>query len=162
MITPLPVLNKEKLRTEDVHLVMRSGNDLDGLFQMLSQFEFDFPLDIQIKKARKDRTLLQNRTQWQYYRDAARQGDQTAEEYKCYCKLRFGVPLLRRDSEDYREKYDRIIKPLDYEKKIELMGSPFDFPVTSAMSVRQHSEYLDKTADHFRGLGFTLTDTQGW
>ena len=69
MITPLPVLNKEKLRTEDVHLVMRSGNDLDGLFKMLSQFEFDFPLDIQIKKARKDRTLLQNRTQWPYDRD---------------------------------------------------------------------------------------------
>tara|TARA_R110000787_G_scaffold35625_1_gene91341 strand:+ start:4822 stop:5292 length:471 start_codon:yes stop_codon:yes gene_type:complete len=154
-------LINERLNTEDVHLVLRSGPDLQGLFKMLNEFEFDFPLDVQIKKARNDRTLLQNRTQWQHYRDAARQGDQTAEEYKCYCKLRFGVPILRRDSEAYREKYDRIIKPLGYEKKLELMATPFDFPVTSAMSVRQHSEFLEKTANHFIGLGFTLTDTQG-
>ena len=39
---------------------------------------------------------------------------------------------------------------------------PFDFPVTSAMNVAQHSEFLDKVKEHFEGLGYQLTDPVGW
>jgi len=46
---------------------------------------------------------------------------------------------------------------MPYGQKLELMVEPFDFPVTSAMTVKQHSEFLDKTAQHLRELGIHLT-----
>ena len=127
-----------------------------------SKIELEYPIDVVIKRATKSRSLAQNRTQWQWFKDAASQGDQKAWEYRGYCKLHFGVPILRRDSLEYREKYDRIIRPMSYEQKLELMVEPFDFPVTSAMNVAQHGEFLDSVKQHFESVGFKLTDPQRW
>lgn len=103
------------------------------------------------------RSLPQNRLQMQWCNEAAQQGDQTAEEYRAYCKLHFGVPILRED-EDFQAKYDQTVKPLPYETKLALMAEPFDFPVTRLMQVPQMRRYLDAIYQHFTGLGFQLTD----
>jgi hypothetical protein len=153
----MQVLNKERLSTDFLHITMSSNEDRDRLFKMLSEIDLEYPVDVQIKKAKKDRTLQQNRMMWQWWRDAEEQGDMKAWEYRAYCKLHFGVRILQRDSLEYREKYQRIIRPMAYEQKLELMVEPFDFPVTSAMTVKQHSEFLDKTAQHLRELGIHLT-----
>jgi hypothetical protein len=111
----------------------------------------------------KQRTSKQNRLQRLWLDEAAKQGDQTAEEYRAYCKLHFGVPIMRQQDEVFREKYDRIIKPLDYEQKLELMMEPFDFPVTRLMDTVNEGKYLDSVYTFFTGLGFSLTNptTQG-
>lgn len=108
----------------------------------------------------KQRTLKQNNLQRLWLGEAAKQGDQTAEEYRAYCKLHFGVPIMRQQSEVFREKYDRIIKPLDYEQKLELMMVPFDFPVTRLMDTANEGKYLDKVYQFFTGIGFVLTDPE--
>jgi hypothetical protein len=108
----------------------------------------------------KQRTSRQNRLQRLWLDEAAKQGDQTAEEYRAYCKLHFGVPIMRQQSEVFREKYDRIIKPLDYEQKLELMMVPFDFPVTRLMDTANEGKYLDKVYQFFTGIGFVLTDPE--
>lgn len=108
----------------------------------------------------KHRTLKQNRLQRLWLAEAEKQGDQTAEEYRAYCKLHFGVPIMRQQSEVFREKYDRIIRPLDYEKKLELMMVPFDFPVTRLMDATNETKYLDKVYQFFTGMGFKLTDPE--
>jgi hypothetical protein len=60
-----------------------------------------------------------------------------AWEYRSYAKLHFGVPILRRDSESYKEKYDRIVKPLSLiQVKRELMVEPMEFPVSSVPSTK--------------------------
>lgn len=150
-------LNKERLSTDCLHMTMNNNEDRDRLFKMLSEIDLEYPVDVQIKKAKKDRTLQQNRMMWQWWRDAEEQGDMKSWEYRAHCKLHFGVRILQRDSPEYREKYQRIIRPMAYEQKLELMVEPFDFPVTSAMTVKQHSEFLDKTAQHLRELGINLT-----
>ena len=66
---------------------------------------------------------------------------------KWFCKLHFGVPILRMGDE-FREKYDRAVKPMAYEDKLTLMEW---FPVTSLMTTPQLSEYLEKVQDHYRG-----------
>lgn len=104
------------------------------------------------------RSIPQNALQWRWCADAAKQGDQSAEDYQAFCKLHFGIPILRRDSEQYREAYDRIIKPLPYEQKLELMKAPFEWPVTRAMTKKQLTEHLDQVWQHFTSLGFQLTD----
>jgi hypothetical protein len=105
------------------------------------------------------RSNEQNRLQRLWLIEAAGQGDMSAEEYRGYCKLHFGVPIVRRDVDVFREKYDRLIKPLPYETKIEYMMEPLDFPVTRIMTVKQKTEYLSEMCRHFvMNCGFTLTD----
>ena len=105
------------------------------------------------------RSIEQNRLQRMWLNEAAEQlGDQTPEELRGYCKLRFGVPILRAGSDDFREKYDRLIKPHPYEAKIEMMMEPLDFPVTRLMTTLQKAEYLDKIYVHFNGQGIQLTE----
>jgi len=103
------------------------------------------------------RTLDQNRLQRLWMQEAERQGDKTAEEYRGFCKLHFGVVILKEDP-DFAERYDAIFKPLPYETKLELMQEPFDFPVTRLMKKKQKVRYLDSIYTHFTGLGMRLTE----
>ena len=107
------------------------------------------------------RSADQNRLQRLWLSEAALQGDQTAEEYRGECKLRLGVPILRMENDEFREKYDRIVRPLPYEQKLELMMEPIDFPITRLMDKKQKTKYLDAMYRHFAGLGMRLTDPDG-
>jgi len=109
------------------------------------------------------RSAEQNKLQRKWMNEAEEQGDQTAEEYRAYCKLHFGVPIMRQQSEEFREKYDRIIRPLPYTQKLELMAVPFDFPVTRIMTMKNEKKYLDQVYLFFTGQGMILTnpDLQG-
>lgn len=104
------------------------------------------------------RSIDQNRLQRMWLLEAQAQGDQTAEEYRGYCKLHFGVPILRAENEQFREVYDRLIRPRDYQEKLELMSVPMDLPVTRIMTTRQKSAYLDAMHRFFVEQGFVLTD----
>ena len=115
----------------------------------------DGVLTVTVKPGEESRTIKQNRLAFQWYKDAASQGDQTAEQYRCECKLRLGVPILRRDSDEFMEKYDSTLKPLTYEQKLICMEF---FPVTSLMKVKQMTEYLEAVQQHFINQGFLLTD----
>lgn len=154
--------NVDPLLASEIHLVLRDNSDKKSLFNSLKEMELEYPIDVVIKRASKDRTSAQNKTQHQWYRDAQAQGDMKAWEYKAYCKLHFGVPIMRRDSLAYRQKYDFILKALPYEHKLQLMAEPQPYPVTSAMNVAQHGEFLDEVKRHFEGLGFELTDPHMW
>lgn len=90
------------------------------------------------------KTDEQNRQQHAWFKEAAKQNPQmSAEEYRADCKAYIGIPILCRDSDEYREAYDRLVRPLDPEIKLAYMMRPIDFPVTRAMNKRQLSEYLD-------------------
>lgn len=116
------------------------------------------PITVNILKGVK-RTSEQNRLQRLWCNETAEQlQDQTAEEYRAYCKLHFGVPILRNENPDFCEKYDRIIRPLSYPEKLELMAVPFDFPVTRRMTTKQKKQYLEDMQVFFTGLGVKLTE----
>lgn len=116
------------------------------------------PFTVTIEKGAK-RSLEQNKLQRLWVNEAAEQlQDETAEEKRGYCKLHFGVPILRNENEEFREKYDRLIKPRSYEEKLELMMEPFSFPVTSLMTTKQKTQYLDAMYQHFRSQGVVLTE----
>jgi hypothetical protein len=89
----------------------------------------------------ENRSLQQNRLQHLWAREASDQrGDRTAEEQRNEWKLRYGVPIMREDSPEFRATYDRLIKPLSYPEKIEAMEL---IAVTSLMKVKQMVRYLD-------------------
>lgn len=104
----------------------------------------------------RDRSLDQNRLQFLWAREASEQrGDLTVEEVRCEWKLHHGVPIMREESEEFRQLYDAAIKPLPYEMKLKAMKL---MPVTSDMKVRQMVRYLDAVAGECAQLGIRLTD----
>ncbi len=115
------------------------------------------PFTVNIVKGAK-RSIEQNRLQQKWMAEAAQQLEgYTAEEHRGFCKLHFGVPILREEDQVFREKYDRIIKPMSYEHKLECMMVPFDFPVTRLMTAKQKSRYLDIIVRHFMEKGVALS-----
>lgn len=113
--------------------------------------------EVVIRPHKSKRSADQNRLMWMWLSEAEQHGDQTAEEYRCYVKLHIGVPLLRSESDHFRERYDAVVKGLDYATKLELMGEPFDFPVTRLMSVQQMSRFLEAMRADLVAQGIPLT-----
>lgn len=97
----------------------------------------------------RDRTAAQNALSHVWYEQIANElREDTALGVKCFCKLHYGVPILRTEDEDFRAAYDAAIKPLAYEQKLAAMRY---WPVTSLMSTAQLSEYLDAVKEGYAG-----------
>jgi len=108
-----------------------------------------------VVKTGKDRSLDYNSISHVWYAEIADQlKDEDALGWKNYCKLHFGVPLLRAEDEEFRSIYDNSIKLLQYEKKLQAMKY---FPVTSIMTNEQFSKYLNEMQLYFGDLGVNLT-----
>lgn len=135
--------------------IIETEFDLENYTRFLKSLQR--PLTVSVAQGRK-RSVEQNRLQRLWINEIAEQlGDQTPEEVRGYCKLRIGVPIMRAENEVFCEKYDRIIKPLPYEAKIEMMMEPLDFPVTRYMTTKQKTAYLDGIHEHFADQGLILT-----
>lgn len=136
--------------------VIQNIGDIEDVVRLIRHRKL--PVTVKIT-AGKPRSTKQNRLQRMWCIEAAEQlGDETAEEKRGYCKLHFGVPILRMEDEEFREAYDKHIKSLPYESKMACMMEPIDFPVTRRMKTGQKKRYLDGMWDHFSGLGVKLTD----
>ena len=105
-------------------------------------------------KTGKDRSLPQNSITHAWYAQIARELREDSEMgWKCYCKLHHGVPILRLADEEFRATYDRVIKPLSYENKLEAMKV---WPVSSLMTKAQLSEYAEAVQADFARRGVVL------
>jgi len=149
-----------RLSSNQASIILKNERGIEELVNLINQVELEYPIEVSIGEFKDSRSKAQNRLQHQWWKDAESQGDQKAWEYRAYCKLHFGIPILRRDSREYRDAYDQVLRPLSYEHKLILMREPMDYPVTRAMTVKQHTEFLDMVKEHLNGLGFRLTDPE--
>jgi hypothetical protein len=133
---------------------IRTEEDRERVIKLLRAREL--PCTVSMAKG-APRSIEQNKLQRKWMLELQEQGDQTAEEYRAYCKLHFGIPILRAESDEFKEKYDRLIRPLDYEVKLEYMKVPFDFPVTRIMTTKQTTTYLDNIYNFYSSNGLMLT-----
>lgn len=107
------------------------------------------PLPFQYQLETDLRTLEQNALSHVWYGQLAKQLREDSEGgWRCFCKLRFGVPIMRgREDGLFRDRWDRLIKNrFTYEEKLELM---IDFPVTSLMEPDEMGRYLTAMQQHF-------------
>lgn len=137
--------------------VIKNKADAKNFIAYIGNYS-EFPLTVTIAPGEVKRSDKQNRLQFQWFKDAESQGDMRANEYRAHCKLYIGCKILYQEDEDFKEAYDRVLRGMDIEKQLALMLPPFNFPVTSLMSVKQKTRYLDEVWQHFRSLGFELTD----
>lgn len=112
----------------------------------------------------KDRTLDQNALWFSLYQRIAEMTQiGEVEDARRHCKLHLGVPIIRRDSDDFRRGWNQVFLNLEYEKKLELMGEcslfgPDGFPVTRLFSRQQGIEYTNKIVDAFTEKGVVFSD----
>lgn len=106
-------------------------------------------------KAGKNRSLDQNAISHAWYSQVARELREDDDRgVKRFCKLHFGVPILRAEDEEFRTVYDAVIrKVLSYEQKLVVMDM---LPVTSRMTTRQIGQYMEDVQGHYRPLGVAL------
>lgn len=88
-----------------------------------------------------------------YTQVAAQKQDESVDEIRCHCKLHFGVPILRRDDEQFRDWYNQTLLHSDYEIK---KASMRYVPVTSEFSKKQGSEYIDEIIREYSQQGLCL------
>lgn len=102
----------------------------------------------------KARSLRQNGIGHVWYEQISRElGEDSPHDVKRFCKLHYGVPILRAEDEEFCTAYDRVIKPLPYERKLEAMDL---LPVTSRMNVSQKSKYLEEVQRQYARRGVQL------
>lgn len=136
------------------------GNNQAGLINQISSLDPTVRYVCKIVEFTETRTSLQNRTIHGWYNElAGALKEYDAVGYRCFCKLNFGVLIMRTEDAEFKTVYDNVIRPLSYEKKIEAMKI---LPVTSLMSTKQLSAYIDAIKDYYwQNHGYDLKLIQG-
>lgn len=110
-------------------------------------------LEVSVKEG-KHRSIEQNAVMHGWFGQVARElRDDNERGVKRFCKLHFGVPILRSEDEEFREAYDQVVKPLPYEDKLKAMDI---LPVTSRMTTIQLEVFMADMQDHYRKRGVSL------
>lgn len=119
-----------------------------------------FPLTLTWTAGEPTRRDKQNKLAQRWFSDIARHfRDRTHEDVRAECKLRFGIPILRAENEAFRASYDRVMKHLPYEAKLEAVRA-WDLPVTRLMSVKQMTAFMDAIQREYLPRGVRLTDPE--
>jgi hypothetical protein len=126
--------------------------NMQGLMSVLPRLAKDLEatghLDLQWSN-KQTRSQRQNALYAVWVMDLVKAGRGTADDVRAFCKLHFGVPILRADSIEFRELYDSTIKRLEYPRKLALMRH---ISITSAMNTEQMARFLTSVQDHYASL----------
>lgn len=118
----------------------------------------------------RDRSLDQNALWFSFYqRISSVFGDGSAADinyWRAYCKLRFGVPILQVHSEEFRNRWHRLVlsnpELQSWYAQMDLMQDTMfgqdGFPVTRLFDTRQGAEYTEAIVRHFTAKSVFLED----
>lgn len=113
----------------------------------------DLPTRVIFKAGAEDRTTKQRRLQFFWYRARGEANGNGAKYEEHYCKLTFGVPILRCDSSEFNSFFDAALSRLTYEQQIDAMAF---VPVTRFFKVKQNVEYLNDIDQDSANHGWVL------
>jgi hypothetical protein len=135
------------------HRIIASAADVEALTTLLGTLKQPFTVEW---RQGRDRSLDQNELMWLWATEASRQrGDVTSDEVQQEWKLIYGVPILREEEASFREVYDEALKGQPYPVKLKAMRF---LPITSIMSVKQMTKFLDTVQRECAQQGIRLTD----
>ena len=102
------------------------------------------------------RSVPQNSMFQALYRQVATQkGDESVDEIRSYCRYTFGLTILCGDDPEYAALLKASIRSdITYEMKLAITDQ---LDVTSAMSTKQGTEYIDRIIRHYSQQGLCLT-----
>ena len=124
------------------------GDNKKQFIQKIADLDPTVRWQATIVELKTNRSILQNDLSHAWYLQLSKElPEDNALGWKNFCKLNYGVPILRAEDEEFRLFYDSAIKKtLSYEKKLQAMNY---LPVTSLMNTKQLSFYLEVVKDAF-------------
>ena len=132
--------------------------DFARLIHHLGNMDHPFTAVVSPGLKPKKRTDAMNRTIHKWFGEiASHRGDVTKLEVKAECNLTYGVPIKRRDSNEWGAVFGYLFDSLNYPAKVKALRL-LDIPVTRDMTVKQLIEYMDQMQRDYRGQGVVLTD----
>jgi len=146
---------------------VNSQAKLSEAITMLTRLFRDKKFVVVSMRPGKDRTLDQNALWFAMYERIAmstEMGD--VEEVRRYCKLHYGVPIMRASCAEFRDGYNLALLNLPYEIKLRWMGpcamfGPDGFPVTRLFNRAQGCQYTDRIVEEFAARGVHFADLLG-
>jgi len=90
-----------------------------------------------------------------YGQIAIQMDDQSTLDVRRFCKLHYGVGILKSVDPDFCEFYDRAIKKMSYEDKLFLMGH-MDITSADGFKKPQATEYIDEIIREYSKQGISL------
>lgn len=136
---------------------IETESDKQWLVRLITSRALPFTVNI-TKGKTSAKTLAQVKLQMLWNREISEEmGDESPEYYRGYNKLHFAVPIRCNEDEQYRILYESTIGLLPYEKQIEAMMKPFDWPATRDMSTKMKGQFLDEVFRHWSEQGVILT-----
>lgn len=133
--------------------VIRNQHDLEALLALLRERKMPFTIEV---TDGRDRTKEQNRLAQKWFAEISEQTGDDREDVRARCKLEIGVPIMREASEKFKETYDRLVRPLPYQDKLELIRDT-DMPVTRLMGVKDMTRFMDLVFRRHSEFGVVLT-----
>lgn len=116
------------------------------------------PLTITWKEGGK-RSLSANALLHRWYGEIAKHyGDRTAAQVKGECHMTWGVPIKMRDPA-WAWVWRQVSERLTYEQKCRVFERGI-LAVTSTMTTKEMTEYMDALSQHYRVEGVYLTDPE--
>lgn len=111
------------------------------------------------KTASKRRSTQQNRLIYKIYQRIGKAlygGDESHARNEC--KLRIGCRILFRDSKEFATRFDRIIRPLTQEMRLDAMNL---ISVSSLFDIPQGTEYIKTMLTEYSARGVYFLDLDG-
>jgi len=106
------------------------------------------------------RRQAQNRLAFQWYGDISRQlGDQTIGQVRSECKCRFAAPILCADHASFAVTWGRLRERFTWEEVLAFVEAT-ELPMSSLLTVKQMTEYLDAINLEYSRQGVRLTDPE--
>ena len=133
--------------------VISNQSELRAHLSTVWREPLEYPLSIEIKPLKSKRSLPQNAKVNIWYNTVDKQFSLPSGDTRQVCKLHYGVPILRAESEEFRDFYDLAIKRLSYEDKKKAMVY---VPVTSIMNVDQKTRYMNAIQSEYAEHGIIL------
>lgn len=125
--------------------IVNSKQSIDSCYIALCQ-QFRKHKYLRVKIERESRTLKQNAWTFQAYLMLEAQGDQTASEYRNYCKYHFGLAIRAAKEPEFAEILKPMLLNLCYENRLKAMSF---VDVTSTFDVNQMIQYINEIVNHY-------------
>lgn len=137
--------------------IIRDHGHITYLADMLGKLKLPLTVSWQAGASLSRR---QQRLSFRWYQDIANQtGDRTMEEVRADCKVTHGIPILSADDAAFREGWARGIGRFTFDGQREIVRL-MQMPVTSLMTVKQMTAYLDAVQGEYLQQGIRLTDPE--
>ena len=134
--------------------VIYTPDDIDRLCRFLHAQPM--PMTVSARKGAK-RSHPQNATVHAWFGQIAAETGQTAAEVKAECKLRYGLPIMAAECHAWVAEWEGCYRALPYHAQVKLFEL---LPMTSKMTTRQMSAFMDAVQKEYRAQGIDLIDPE--